>query len=110
MARRKVELPDDIRAILGDGRRRARQRRMTPAQRRQADRDAQRRRVTWEMDPRIVERVRKIAQEEGCSPAGAASLLLADALQRYDDGEIDFYEHKRPSRSPRWDWVIEVEI
>ena len=106
--RKKVTLPDDIQAILGDGRRRAQRRRMTPAQRQQSDRDAQRKRVTWEMNPRVVERVREVADVEGCSPAGAASLLLAEALRRYADGEIEFYEYKRVSRSPRWDWVIEI--
>jgi hypothetical protein len=106
MARRKVNMDPAVAAVMGDTKRRERRRGMTKAQKRQAERDAQRQRVTLELDPRIVAMVREIAEAEGCSPASVINLFVADALQRYVDGELVFVGHRRPSEGPRYDWVV----
>lgn len=105
MGRKKVRMDAAVAAVLGDADRRERRRRMTKTERRQAERDAERERVTLELDPRVVSMIRSIAEAEGCSPAGAVNLLLADAIGRYVDGIVEFHGHRRASRSPRYKWV-----
>jgi hypothetical protein len=99
-----------VAAVLGQGERRQRERRQTPAQRRQAARDAKRTRITLELDPRIVQLLREVAEVEGTSPAGAANLLLREGLRRYVEGGLEFHKHRRPSRSPRYEWVVELSL
>ena len=82
---------------------------MNHAQRRQAKRDAVRQRVTLEIDRAVMEMVRRVAQREGISPAGVCSLFLAEMLQQYAARQIDFADHTRPSRSPRYEWVVVVD-
>jgi hypothetical protein len=107
--RRHMQIDPAIEAIMGSAEQRARQRRMTPAERRQAKRDAQRERVTLELDPALMAMVRQIAEAEGISPAGVINLLLVPGIEKYAAGEIDFGENTRPSRSPRYEWVVELQ-
>lgn len=106
--RREIELDPAVAAVLGDGQRRAQQRKMTPAQRKRAARDSARQRVTMEMDPRIVSLVQQIADAEKCSPASVATILLKDALARYAADEIGLGDNLRSSRSPRYEWVVDL--
>jgi len=106
MKRQQVNVPADVQAILGDARTRVQRREMTGKQRRQADRDAQRQRVTLELDPRVVEMIRQVARAEECSPAGVVNLLALEGLRRYAEGAVEFYENKRPSEGHRYAWVI----
>lgn len=107
--RRRVVIDPAVAAVLGDGRKRERFRRMNKVQRRQARRDATRKRVTYELDPRVVEMTASIAGVEGCSPAGVVNLLMVEGIRRYVDGEVEFYENVRESRCPRWLWVVVPE-
>lgn len=108
--RHLVDMDAAVSAVLGDARRRERQRAMTPSQRRQASRDAARERVTLELDPALVTMVRDIAAHEGISPAGVVNRFLSAAIQGYVDDQIDFQACVRPSRSPRYEWVVELEL
>lgn len=108
MARRKVEIPDDIKAIVTDGERRTRQRKMSAKQRAQAKRDAQRTRVSLELDPEVAAMIRAIAEAEGCSMAGVVNLFVVAGVRRYIEGELEFSGQRRVSRSPRYDWVVEM--
>lgn len=107
--RRDVRLDPAVAAALGDADRRQRARHMTAGQRRQAARDAERQRVTLELAPELVARVREIAEREGCSPAGVVNVMLMEGLPRYEAGEIDFGEYVRPSRCPRYLWIVDVK-
>ena len=104
--RRRVVIDPAVAAVLGDGRKRERFRRMNRVERRQAARDATRKRVTYELDPRVVEMVAGIAEAEGCSPAGVVNLLMTEGIRRYVDGEVGFWGNVRESRCPRWLWVV----
>jgi hypothetical protein len=108
MKRKDVAMDPAVAAVLGDGRRRQRERGMTRAQRRQAARDARRQRVTYEIDPRIARLIGQVAEAEGVSPAGVVNRLMADALDRYAAGGIVFYGWRRESRGPRYEWVVEL--
>lgn len=109
MKRQQVTVPADVQAILGDARTRAQRRVMTGKQKRQADRDALRQRVTLELDPRVVEMIRQVARAEGCSPAGVVNLLALEGLRQYAEGTVEFYGNKRASEGHRYAWVIVPE-
>lgn len=109
MARQKVTLDPAVAAVLGEGRQRRRRRTMTPGQRKKAEQDAQRKRVTLELKPQVVEIVRAIAEFEECSPAGIVDLFVAEAAGQYVAGEIRLDGRRRASRSPRWGWVIVLD-
>jgi hypothetical protein len=106
--RKRVNLDPAVAAVIGDGQRREKARHMTRTQRRQAERDAQRQRVTLELDPRIVAMIKAIAEREGCSPAGAVNLLVSAGIEEYVEGQVEFCGNRRPSDGPRYEWVIEV--
>lgn len=105
--RQQVTVDPAVAAIMQDGRRRRKARRMSTQERRQAKRDEKRHRVTLELNPEIAKMIGAIAKSEGCSPAGVVNLLVFDGVQRYIIGELEFVGHVRPSRSPRFDWVVE---
>ena len=108
--RREVRLDPAVEAVLGDGARRGRRRRMTRREREQAERDSRRQRVTLELNPEVVGLVRRVAEYEGVSPAGVVNVLLLEGLGRYGRGELGIDEYVRPSQGPRYDWVVEVEV
>jgi len=112
MARRQVTIDPAVAAILQDGTERKRRRGMTDAQRRRAERqaavDAQRSRTTLELDARVVEMLEKISSAEGCSKASVVNLLVAAGVQAYVAGEVSFEEQRRRSRSPRYEWTVEL--
>ena len=109
MERQRVVVDPAVAAVLGDAEKRATRRTMTQRQRKQAVRDEKRKRVTWELEPRIVEMVERIARAEGVSPASATNLLVVEAVARYVDGALVFDGQRRPSRSPRYEFVIELD-
>ena len=109
MARQQVTLDPAVEAVLGEGRQRRQRRGMTVGQRKKAEQDARRKRVTLELKPQVVEMVRLIAEFEECSPAGIVDLFVAEAGQRYIEGEIILNGRRRASRSPRWGWVIVLD-
>ena len=64
--------------------------------------------VTWEPNAELVAIVRRMGQVLGISAAGIVDRLLLEGLQRYAAGKIDFEGYLRPSRGPRYLWVVEV--
>jgi len=109
MGRQTITIDPAVAAIIKEGGERQRKRRMTTAQRTQAERDAKRRRVTLEINPHVAQMLDRIASEEGCSQASAANLLLCDAVGRYVEGAVQFNGNRRRSRSPRYEWVVEMD-
>ena len=108
MARQKVELDPAVAAILGDGKKRQRRRGQTRTQRVRAERDGKRQRMTLELDPAVAEMIETIATAEGCSPASVVNLMVTECVAQYVAGGVDFEENRRPSRSPRYRWVVEL--
>lgn len=95
-------------AVLGDGERRGRLRGLRPGDRRRAKRDRARSKVTYDLPPRVAAAIAAIAAEEDCSASSVAAFLLHRGAAAYRAGEISFEGHFRPSRSPRFGWVVEV--
>ncbi len=109
MTRQAVDIDPAIAAILDEPERRAQMRAMTPDQRRRARRRAGRKSVTYEMNADLVVIVREVADAMEISPAAVVNRLLLDALERYAGGEIDFEDYLKPSRSPRYLWIVEID-
>lgn len=90
-------------AVYG-GMERARMRRsMTPGKRRKADRDARRVRATYDLPEQLIERLEKVAAQESLPVSQVAAFYLLSGLEGRPLEMI-----KRPSRSPRFDWVLEL--
>jgi len=107
--RRDVELDPAVRAILGDQSFKQKKRRSTRDDRRELERQHSRQRVTLELNPLVVDLLRRIAEREYCSPASAANLLLTHAILAYRDGDLPFSGHIRGTGSSRWENVIVLD-
>ena len=66
--------------------------------------------VTFEMPEELKALLELVAEAHGISNAGALTRLLYDALQRYASGDIDFDGYLQPSRSPRYKWVVRIDV
>lgn len=85
----------------------AKLRKLTPGQRRKAERDADRSTVTLDMPEGILAQLRQAAQSEGVSVSGLATLLLQVGLREMAAGRFELFPYKRPTRSPRFEWGLE---
>lgn len=63
-------------------------------------------RVTVYLPPNLRERIEQIATDESVSMSQVITYFLFEALERFDNGEIGFWGHKQPSKSPRYDWAL----
>lgn len=95
-----------VASILGETERRQRIRRLPRDEQERARRQAARPRVMLDIPPVIQNRIARIAQREGLSLSAVATLLLADAIRRYENDRLNFSGVKRTSRSPRYEWAL----
>lgn len=95
-----------VASILGDAERKQRIRRLPRDEQKKARQDAARKRTIFEVPVTIKDAIEEIAEQEGLSPSSVVILLLADGIRRYRSGKVSFYGLKRPSRSPRYEWVL----
>ncbi len=100
--------PDD--PIYGSLERRRRARNMTETQRRQAERDAQRTKATYDLPPSIKAAVDALAQQYEAPPSHVVALLLHHALLAANDGQIHFEDHLVFSNVPRYRHFLRLEI
>lgn len=100
------EIDPAVASILGDAERKQRIRRLPRSEQERARKQAKRPRVMLDIPPAVQDGMARIAQREGLSVSAVATLLLADAIRRYDSGKIDFGNTKRMSRSPRYEWTL----
>ena len=75
-------------------------------------RDRQRKRMAYDLDPAVIDAVRRAARTEDTSASQLVNFLLAYALHAYAQGEGELatplYEGKEGSRSPRFAWNLSV--
>jgi hypothetical protein len=64
-------------------------------------------RATYDLPPRLRDRVRLLAEELRIPASQLVTLALLRFLQTYDEQQIDLSRYKLPSRSPRYDWNLE---
>jgi len=82
---------------------------MTPAQRKQARRDAGRNKKTYDLPEGITSQVETLAEQHGVPPSHLVALLLKAGLREVEDGQLDIRAYKRSSPVPRYEWFLEVE-
>ena len=104
--RQDVSLDPAVDAIMDDAKRRSTERSMSPKQRERAKRKAKRKKVTYEIDPILVDLIQQVADPLQVSASSVTNRFLFDALKRYAVGEIDFDGYLIPSRGPRYEWTV----
>ena len=87
-----------------------RARRMTPAQRKQAQRDQKRNKKTYDLPEVITSQVEMLAEQHGVPPSHLVGLLLKQGLQAVEDGGLDIQAYRVKSPVPRYEWFLNVEV
>lgn len=100
------ELSPDVGAIITNGQKREQERKLTPAQRKERDRQAKRVRLVYDGPQWLKDEVKRIAQVELCSASTLGARLLAEGLRAYRAGNVEL--EKTPSKSPRFEFLIVV--
>ena len=85
-----------------------RARRMTPAQRKQAQRDQKRNKKTYDLPEGITSQVETLAEQHGVPPSHLVALLLQHGLQAVEDRQVDIRAYKVRSPVPRYEWFLEI--
>ena len=85
-----------------------RARRMTPAQRKQAQRDQKRNKKTYDLPEVITSQVEMLAEQHGVPPSHLVGLLLKQGLQAVEDGGLDIRAYRVKSPVPRYEWFLEI--
>lgn len=75
--------------------------------RRQEERKA--RSVRYDLDPELKQTIADLAAEYGVPQSQVASLLMEHGLDALRNGEIDVARYLKPSRSPLFDFTLDVE-
>ena len=86
-----------------------RARRMTPAQRKQAQRDQKRNKKTYDLPEVITSQVEMLAEQHGVPPSHLVALLLKHGLQAVEDGQVDIQAYRVKSPVPRYEWFLEID-
>ena len=110
MAKRKRPRSVDpsISDLIDYGERQQKLRQKSPKERAKAKKDMARSKATYDLPQEIIRLIERIAAQEECPQSGVAGLLLYYAIRLWEAGGINFSAHKRRSRSPRWEWVLEI--
>jgi hypothetical protein len=87
-----------------------RARKMTPAQRKKAERDAARSKVTYDLPAPLIEKLERMAHDVyQVPPSHLAALLIMAGLQAVQQGSLDVYARRVPSRVPRFEWFLDLQ-
>ena len=65
-------------------------------------------RATYDLPVLLKERIAAIAKHHQTSASQVAALFLLQALESFDQGEIDLETYKKPSSSPRYEWNLDL--
>ena len=65
-------------------------------------------RLNVDLPPRIKALVKAIAARERVPESQLVALACARLLAAIDAGEVDLRDYKRPTKSPKYDWVLEI--
>lgn len=65
-------------------------------------------RATYDLPPGIRQQIKDLAEEQRVPASQIVTLALGQFLQAYAAGEVDFSHLKIPSRSPRYDWNLDI--
>lgn len=98
-----------VEAVVGDDPiygRLARARRMTRGQRKKAERDRGRSKVTYDLPADLIQQIEEMAEKEGIPNSQMAMALIRVGEVQFKRGNVVF--GKEPSKSPRFDWNLKT--
>ncbi|HEY9078393.1 MAG TPA: hypothetical protein VIO61_17790 [Anaerolineaceae bacterium] len=67
-------------------------------------------RATFDLTPGLRQQVMQLSETLRIPASQIVSYALMRFLRAYSYGEIDFSQIKRPSRSPRYDWNLDLSL
>jgi|YNPMSStandDraft_1061717.scaffolds.fasta_scaffold17534_4 hypothetical protein len=85
-----------------------RARRMTPAQRRKAEKDRKRSKETYDLPAWLIGAIAEIAAAYGVPKSNVAAHLLALGLRQLLDGQVNLRWMWKASRSPLFEGLLEA--
>jgi hypothetical protein len=106
MVRKQVDFDPAVAAVLGDGERREEERHLSVAKRKQRARDRERDKLTVDLPPEVIARVREIAGREDTGVSSLVHWLLVEGLRAYEEVER---LRKEAARSLRYSYDVVVE-
>lgn len=85
--------------------RRERERKARERAKIQARREA---RATYDLPPALREKIKSLAEEQRVPASQLVTLALVRFLDDLDAGRVTLGDYKSPSRSPRYDWNLDI--
>lgn len=70
--------------------------------------EARRRRpkMTYDLPAGMIEGIERVAKAESIPQSDVVAWAVAELLQRYNAGQVDWQHDKRTARSLRWSWRL----
>ncbi len=105
-----------VNALLSQGEHRQAEARLSKTERKRARKERERAqarmpgRINLDISESLKAQLIALAEYEGVPLSQLAAFLLLEALARHQDGEIEFWSYKRPSRSPKFTSVLDLEL
>jgi hypothetical protein len=65
-------------------------------------------RATYDLPPTIRTSIKDLAEEQSLPISQLVTLALIRFLKDYSNGQIDLGKYKKSSRSPKYDWVLDL--
>ncbi len=65
-------------------------------------------RATYDLPPAIREKIKDLSEEQRVPASQIVTLALGRFLQDLEQGRVDLNDFKKPSRSPRYDWNLDL--
>lgn len=66
-------------------------------------------RLNVDLPPRIKSLIKALAARERVPESQLVALACARLLSDIDEGRVKLIDHKRPTKSPKYDWVLEID-
>ena len=113
--RRRQTIDPTVADILDSQQRRQAETHLSPKERKKKVREREKiqerrqKRVTYDLPPAIRQQITDTATKHSVPASQIAALLLQHGLGALDRGEIDLDAHKKPSKSPRYDWNLVIK-
>jgi hypothetical protein len=82
---------------------------MTPGERKRIERDEKRIRLYADVSPEIRSSIIELAKPKRVSLSSLTALMVAVGLQAVQSGKLDIDNYLRPSKTPRFDYEIDVD-
>jgi hypothetical protein len=86
--------------------RKLREKRAKERARIQARRDQ---RATYDLPPLVRSSIKKLAEQQSLPISQLVALALIRFMNDYQDGMIDLGKYKISTKSPKYDWVLELD-